>query len=569
MNCTGCFRSICYFFFIFFSLFIISGCVSTPSIKETPIERNPTVDREAKPPSLADEIRGLIETGTPPALQRAIDLLRNRDVSDTELGRSLTAVAVTLFKSVYPALSVELPSIDPPPTNSYSKIMKDAERGIYSPAPASSQDFIEMVLPFTALLNEKRTERLSASLPDLERAITINDKSVLPYYFKGIVLERTSHIDQAFIMYSKAYELSKDCYPAALAAARILSTKNQNADAISLLLELLSRYPENWSIKRALAIVYYKTGNWSRAEPALAELLQKDPKDKELLLMRATVLIEQGKYIQAAPLLDAYGAMDNSNISYLYLRARLQAEGYKNRDAALTFLRSILLINPSDSNVITYMARLLIESERETEREEGASMLNILLQDPMPPANVLDLAVIVAIRRQNWTQAQMYNNQLLESRRSSSDLENAVLIQQGLKKYDQALLYAKELYDRDTANEQNTYTYVLALINGGKKDDAKVIIESKLASVASGSLKSNYYYLRSRLKTDEESILNDLRSSLFEDPRNLNALIAMLEIYHRRKDDRRAVYYLKQALSLSPDNPILQPYKKEYANQLN
>jgi tetratricopeptide (TPR) repeat protein len=462
MNCTGCFRSICYFFFIFFSLFIISGCVSTPSIKETPIERNPTVDREAKPPSLADEIRGLIETGTPPALQRAIDLLRNRDVSDTELGRSLTAVAVTLFKSVYPALSVELPSIDPPPTNSYSKIMKDAERGIYSPAPASSQDFIEMVLPFTALLNEKRTERLSASLPDLERAITINDKSVLPYYFKGIVLERTGQIDQAFIMYSKAYELSKDCYPAALAAARILSTKNQNADAISLLLELLSRYPENWSIKRALAIVYYKTGNWSRAEPALAELLQKDPKDKELLLMRATVLIEQGKYIQAAPLLDAYGAMDNSNISYLYLRARLQAEGYKNRDAALTFLRSILLINPSDSNVITYMARLLIESERETEREEGASMLNILLQDPMPPANVLDLAVIVAIRRQNWTQAQMYNNQLLESRRSSSDLENAVLIQQGLKKYDQALLYAKELYDRDTANEQNTYTYVLA-----------------------------------------------------------------------------------------------------------
>lgn len=568
MNERGCFRGLYHFFFISLLLGTMLGCVSTPPVTETPIERGNSTG-PVKPPSLADEIRSLIEIGTPPSLQRSLDLLRNRDVSDTELGRTLSAAAVTLFKSVYPALALELPPIDPPPTSLYTKIIKDAEKGIYTPAPASSQDFLEMLLPFIALLNEKRTERLSAALPDLDRAIALNERSVLPYYFKGIVLERTGQREGAFTLYSKAYEISSDCYPAGIAVARLLSANNKIPEAIALLTELLSRYPENWAIKRELAMLYYQTGNWSRAEPALAELLQKDPKDRDLLLMRATVLIEQGKYIQSAPLLDAYGTMDTSNTTYLYLRARLQAEGYKNRDAALTFLRSILRINPSDANAATYMTRLLIESDRESERQEGAAMLDLLLKDALPPTSVLELAVIVAIRQQNWSLAQTYNSQLLESRRSVSDLTNAVTIQQGLKKYDQALRFAKELYDRDPTSEQNTYTYVLALINASKKDEAKLIIEAKLPAASSGSSKSTYYYLRSRLKTDEESILNDLRSSLFEDPRNLDALIGMLEIYHNRKDERRAVYYLKQALSLSPDNLVLQPYKKLYQNQLN
>ncbi|AEJ19976.1 tetratricopeptide repeat protein [Gracilinema caldarium] len=570
-----------YFFFIALLLSCsLLTCKSAPvrTIDETPIERK-SEKSEEKPLSLADEIRGLIELGTPPSLQRALDLLRNRDVADTELGRTLSSVALAFYKSVYPALVIELPQIDAPVTSVYIRIIKEAEKGMYTPAPASSEDFFELLLPFIALLNEKRTERLAAAIPDLDRAMAINSKSILPYYFKGIVLERTGQREQAFSLYSKAYELSADCYPAALALARLLSVKQQNVDAINLLTELLSRYPENWAIKRDLAMLYYQTENWSRAEPALAELLQKDPKDKDVLLMRAKVLIEQKKYLQAAPLLDAYGMMDNSNATYLYLRARIQAEGFRNRDAALIFLRSILRNSPSDMDATIYLARLLIESEREVEQKEGIGMLELLLRDiktntheiqnSVISTNILELAVIVAIRQQNWAQAQVYNNQLIDNRRSTTDLANAVLIQQGLKKYDQALLFARELYDRDPVNEQNTLTYVLALINAGKKEDARLIIDAKITSVSSSTLKSSYYYLRSKLKTDEESILNDLRSSLFEDPRNLDALIAMLEVYHRRKDERRAVYYLKQALSLSPDNPILQPYKKIYQNQLN
>jgi hypothetical protein len=42
----------------------------------------------------------------------------------------------------------------------------------------------------------------------------------------------------------------------------------------------------------------------------------------------------------------------------------------------------------------------------------------------------------------------------------------------------------------------------------------------------------------------------------------------MFEIYHRRRDERRAVYYLKQALALAPGSPQLRRYETEYAGLL-
>jgi cytochrome c-type biogenesis protein CcmH/NrfG len=83
--------------------------------------------------------------------------------------------------------------------------------------------------------------------------------------------------------------------------------------------------------------------------------------------------------------------------------------------------------------------------------------------------------------------------------------------------------------------------------------------------MAGGTLKSRYYYLRSRTRGSEELQMNDLRSSLFEDSRNLNSLIALFEIYQSRNDDRRAAAYLRQALALAPDNPQLKRYEAEYA----
>jgi predicted Zn-dependent protease len=518
---------------------------------------------------VADEIRSLVESGVPSSLIRALDLIRTRDLTGSEFGRMMSAVTVTLLQKLYPDVRTQLPSPDPPQTHGYTRILKDGERGNYTPAPSNSTDYLELTLPFLAFLPETGTrslaeDRLLSALPDLQRAEKLNTASVLAPFFLGLIDERSGRTEEAAAEYARAYNISRECYPAALGLARTLNAGGRAQEGIRLLSDLVIQYPDNLTIKRQLALAYYNSRDWSRAEPAIAEILQRDSRDGQFILMRAHILVEQGQFLQAQAPLDLYASIDANNRLYLFLRARVQAEGYRNRDAALNYLRSILRSSPVDDEASVYAARLLMESSRSEDQTEGQELLRRLLSAPSPSLTVINLALQDAIRRQAWREARPYLDRLLSERRSSQDLLQAYTVERGMGNNAAALSFARELYERDTSNEEGIITYISALIDTGRQDEAGRMIESRLNSTAGGSLKSRYYYLRSRLRNNEESLMNDLRSSLFEDPRNLNALIAMFEIYHRRKDERRAVYYLKQALALAPDNPQIRRYEVEY-----
>jgi predicted Zn-dependent protease len=333
-----------------------------------------------------------------------------------------------------------------------------------------------------------------------------------------------------------------------------------------MLSELVTLYPDSTAVKRELAIAWYENGQWPRAEAAIAEILQKNPRDSEFILMRAHILVEQGQYVQAQTPLDLYSSMFPNNRLYLFLRARIQAEGYRNRDAALNYLRSILRSYPNDDDVSVYAARLLMDSPRVEDQREGRELFRHLLDADAPSPVVLGLGLQDAIHREDWREAQSYLNRLLAQRRSTQDLFNAYTVERGLGNNARALAYARELYERDTTNDMGVVAYISALIDSGRLDEASGMIENRLSAVPSGSQKSRYYYLRSRTRAGEEAVMNDLRSSLFEDPRNLNALLAIFEIYHRRHDEYRALHYLKQALAIAPGNPQLKRYERDYAS---
>jgi Tfp pilus assembly protein PilF len=212
-----------------------------------------------------------------------------------------------------------------------------------------------------------------------------------------------------------------------------------------------------------------------------------------------------------------------------------------------------------------YAARLLMESARAEDRQEGQELLRRLIGAPAPSPTVLSLAVRDAILREDWRGARDNLTRLLAERRDSEDLLDAYTVERGLGNNAAALAYARELYEKDNRNEEAAAAYISALIDTGRQSEAAGMIESRLGAASGGTLKSRYYYLRSRVRSDEEQILNDLRSSLFEDPRNLSALMAMFEYYHRHRDERRAVYYLRQALTIAPENPQLRRYEREYA----
>ncbi|MDR1859051.1 MAG: tetratricopeptide repeat protein [Treponema sp.] len=514
---------------------------------------------------ITDEIRRLTEEGTLASMQGAIELIRSRNLGSTDFGRVMNAANTILIRQVYGLTDIDLPVPDLPQTHLYARILRGAERGTYTAPPPNSSDYLECVLPFLSLINETRQEALLAALPDLQRAQGIRPDSPLAPYFAALAHERIGQLAEAREEFAKALSVSEECYPAALGLARLMRLSGNEKEALDMLAELSERYPGNMPIMRQFATACYQSGDWARAEPIIAEVLKKHPRDGEFLLMRSHILVETGQYMRSQGSLDTYASFNPFTRLYLFLRARIQAEALQNREQALNFLQTLLRSYPDDEEATLYTARLLLESALAGEQAEGRQLLRRMLENDSPPLSVLALALQDAISRESWQEAQGFQRRLLAERRSGKDLYDAYLVERGLGNSSRALSYARELYERDMRNDNGIATYISALIDLNRKEEAARLIEQRLSALSGGQEKSRYLYLRSRIGANEEVVMTDLGSALFENPRNLNALIAMFEIYHNRKDSRRAVYYLKQALAIAPGNPRLMRFEREYA----
>jgi len=565
-------------------VFLLFSCKANPIPREIVLPTEaPVIGETAEPVQVVirggggvvDEICSTAEIGTPQALFDTMEIIHREGLDFTEFGRAMANVCMSLLKTLYPAVASDLPTPDPPLMHLYSRILREAERGVYLPPRKNSTDYLEHVLPFLSIYGGEKAvspDKYLSALPDLEKAAKLNGESALAPFFKGIALEYLNSTKNAFKQYTEVWNAFPDCYPAALGIARVMEAQGSYAQAESLLSDLADRFPDNIQVKRQLALSFYHSGNWQRAQAAVDDILQKYPRNGEFVLMKAHILVEQGQLLQAQAPLDLYAGIDPNNRFALFLRARVQSEAYNNREGALNYLRSIIRSStPADdyyNEAAIYATRLLLESNRPQDQIEGRNLLIRLLSVPNPSLDAVSLALWDAIRQEAWRAAGSYLARLLEERRSGEDLLAAFTVEREQGNIAAALSFARELYQRDRSNEEGIIAYISALIDTGRRDEAAGMIESRLKNMAGGVLKSRYYYLRSQTRGSEELQMDDLRSSLFEDSRNLNSLIALFEIYLRRNDERRAISYLRQALALAPDNLQLKRYEAEYAAAL-
>jgi tetratricopeptide (TPR) repeat protein len=502
-------------------------------------------------------------------MRRALDQIRQRNLSSGEFGRIMNAVNIVLFRRLYPDVHIQLPISDPPQSHTYARILRDIDRGVYSPPAASSTDYLELVLPFLALLNETRQDRLLPSLPDLRRAASLDPGSVLAPLFMGMVHERTGSLDEALADYTGAAAISEECYPARLGLARIYGRRENYDAAVQVLEDLIRSFPDNFAVKRQLALGYYQKKDWSRAQAVLTECLQQE-QDGELLLMLAHSMVEQGRFLPAQRPLDQYSSINAQNPLYLFLRARVQAEGLRNQDSALNYLRSLIRAGGAENDALIYAARLFMESPRSEDRDEGRALVRRLLDQDKPPPEVIRLSVRDSINSGDWQTARNRLAPLLQENPQNQDLLSAYTIERGLGNNAAALAYARDLYEKNPADDEGAAAYISALIETGRQAEAGRLIESRLAANISDTQKSRYYYLRSRIRSADDQIVADLRASLFADPRNLSSMIAMFEFYHfRRPEKARAIIYLRQALAQDPTNAQLRRYAEEYPEVMN
>ena len=98
--------------------------------------------------------------------------------------------------------------------------------------------------------------------------------------------------------------------------------------------------------------------------------------------------------------------------------------------------------------------------------------------------------------------------------------------------------------------------YIKVLVATDRRSEASQLIEQNLSG-ASSKMKSFFYYERSFLQKNENAVMVDLRSSLTANPRNKDALFRLYQIYFNKKEYRKAQYYLKQVVAISPADESL------------
>ncbi|GHU39150.1 hypothetical protein FACS1894190_02600 [Spirochaetia bacterium] len=517
----------------------------------------------------------MVEEGTLESLHSTLDFLEQNGIKDNEFGRVMAYISGVFIKEIYGEDIVQLKIPDPPRTQNYTKIINDAFAGSYTKPSIYSADYLEYTLPFLTFIRDKNQTNYSYALEDLLEAEKINPKGVMALYFLGYAHENLGRAEASINAYNRAIALYADCYPAVLGITRILQSAGEYQTAIQMLEGIAQRFPQNILIKRQLASSYYNMHEWTKASKVLNETLQLFPHDSELLLMQSRVELENMRYAQARMLLDNYDEEFSETRDSRFFRARLFNEGLKDREGAIGILRFLNKSQPNDFEVQLYLTRMLLESENSGEAEEGRKTLQQLLyygggyDTKDAPFEVLELAAKDAIRRQDWQEAQSYHQRILPQRRESADLLDAFSIEMGLGNKNEALNFARELRERFPGNEEGTIAYITALIDlKSRRDEATRLIAARLGQLVSGAYKSRYYFLRSRLRVSGDDILADLRAALFENPRNTDAIKALVTLYDNRGDDTRAVYYLRQALALASKDNDLQKYRAKYADKL-
>jgi tetratricopeptide (TPR) repeat protein len=554
---------------------VICGCASThephsAELASPPPEAASDVSVQAAQPARSAEVlreaRGLLEIGSPDSLGKALTLIESRGLSQSEYGRMIYAIGALMIDRIYPDSGVIHGEVSPPAHLSFAKIIHDVQQGVWTPPPLDNTDYLTNVLPCMVLTTNSSEDINNAALPFLQKARRINPAGVLAVYFSALISERAGRLLDARRLYDEAVTLSNaGCYPAFLGIARILAHLQRHDDAITLLLEVSRLYPDNIAARRQLALSYIAAEEWEKADTAIAEVLSRNYRNPEFLLLQAQVFIQLSRYNQAQLPLDTYVSTGGraTNRQYLFLRARLAWEGNRSRSAATTQLRALLAVAPNDTEAQIYLARLLLHSSQATFKTEGRQILERLLKErsmkesPLNP-EIVQLALDDAIERGAWMEANTYLGEILKETPTLPALRNAVIVKNGLGDRAAALDFARNAVAA-YPDDENARIELIGMLTESdlraERDEGALMINTILPTLKDAPLRSRVYYYRSRLRANEEDAVSDLRVSLLEDPRNVDALLGLIAIYDRRKDSRRVTFYLQQALVLAPDNP--------------
>lgn len=512
------------------------------------------------------EVLSDVENGSPASLRRAAQSLRKSDSEYEESEKVLLAVASGIMRLAWPSERADWTVPAPSSETSYTGAIESAGNGIYDTS-TGNVDFLTLVLPSLAVMTAGGTgDFFDASERALSEGLRLRPDSVLAHYLLGRLYRSAGRDSDALPHLAAAAERSPECLQTNLSYAECLHRLGREDEANRAALALASRRPADADVLRLCAETAFAVGDYEAAEKALALILQQNPNDLDAVLFRARVLMEVKDYIHAALLLDVYARQDSTSKDYLLLRARIQYDWSRNTAAAVSTIEAALQKYPDDRDVLLFAARLAVLSGADvggrTVYEYAAA---VLASDP-DDETALQYAAEGFVQNSDWQKAYGVSSSLM--RKDSPSRETVfrhIRICLALGKKEEAWNLVQPLYRESPDDEAVLQAYILVLGETDRTAQARQLIDRLLSDAKSG-MKSFLYYRRSFLREGEADALSDLRASLIANPRNRDALFRLYKIYYDKRDYRKAQYYLKQVVALSPNDPAVRRLSEELTN---
>lgn len=508
------------------------------------------------PPEILDNVC----VGSPAALESAVSALKKID-GRTLPENVLLSVAVSMMGILWPSVPFDESPVEIEGDNAYISAISSARNGMYDFNTGNS-DFLTRALPSLVLaVSDTRSDYYTEAEQNLSKCLDEKSGSVFVNYLYALLCRRQKRYDEALEHLAAAggnssgdgvqeidYALAETYY----------DTKNYD-EAERLAESLFARNSSDRKYIKLCAYVSFATGKLEKAELYVNRVLQTEPGNSEFLLFRTKILIARKEYIRAVSLLDAYSRLDSSSRDYLFLRFTVQKDWNKNITAATETIQKALELYPDDMEIMLAAAALASENNVSINGFSGEELADqILLKDP-ENYEAQKIKVSSLVQQESWSKAYDESSRLVESHPDDLDALFAhvkICLESGRK--NEAWKIASGLYSEKPSDESVLQCYIDVLVSTSRKSEASKIIKDLLPS-ASARMKSFLYYERSFLSAGENDILADLRSSLTSNPRNRDALLRLYRIYFDKKEYRKAQYYLKQVVAISPkDEKILE-----------
>jgi predicted Zn-dependent protease len=536
---------------------------------------NPEADAkaaaDAKPAaelSLTARIEKELAFASPSSLSTAEDLIRANKAQDSEFGRAVLYVSYQLRKRLYPETLDPAASLDPPPLNLLVRTMQETEKGRYPDPALRSASRLTGLLSTTVLFAPQDAETSRSALADLAKIGQDPGYSILIPFFTALDAERAQDWNRALAQYQRAEALAADCYPASLGRVRVLFGLKRRAEAVSLLESLAAAHPNSVDASRLLAQAYYDSGRYDAAAPIIQNVLRAEPTNDAFIAMRAHILILSGNYLQAGPLLDAYATRNPHDPLYLYLRGLFLWKEDKQRARAVDFLKGAAVLYPRDQRLSLLLAEVLLDGDDPSsqDRQTARGLLESILALDADNQEAMIFLARDALAVGNSQRAQAFLDGLLAVNADFKEYGLMTEIAFAAKQYKRASAWADAWFAASPSDEDAALAKARSLIETGRGPQALALVTERLAKHPAAKFSAALFFLRSRLQKDPDDAMSDLRSSLMDDPRNLDSILAMFDAYYGQKDYKKAQFYLRQAQAASPSNAEVASRTKTLGN---